>query len=143
MLDHLEPRTVHVSYFRAGRNERETDPSRGRGRSRSGNHRFVSRWPSLEQDREHYREEIALSDAVRRVGEVIGKHPLCVPTLLAIQLSLAQLRIFSAGIVEALPACDVLPADLLPATRFKAGQIQKALPEPGPFGLRHLRCCKA
>ncbi len=55
MLDHLEPRTVHVSYFRAGRNERETDPSRGRGRSRSGNHRFVSRWPSLEQDREHYR----------------------------------------------------------------------------------------
>ena len=88
-------------------------------------------------------EEIALSDAVRRVGEVIGKHPLCVPTLLAIQLSLAQLRIFSAGIVEALPACDVLPADLLPATRFKAGQIQKALPEPGPFGLRHLRCCKA
>jgi len=88
-------------------------------------------------------EEIALSDAVRRVGEVIGKHPLCVPTLLAIQLSLAQLRIFSEGIVEALPACDALPADLLPATRFKAGQIQKALPEPGPFGLRHLRCCKA
>ena len=103
-------------------------------------------------------EEIALREAVHRVGEVIGKHPLYVPTPLAIQtvlawvaertmkiplLSLAQLRILSEGIVEALPACDALPVDLLPATRFTAEQIQKGLPEAGPFGLRDLRCCKA
>jgi len=103
-------------------------------------------------------EEIALSEAVRRVGQVIGKHPLYVPTPLAVQtviakvaectmkiplLSLAQLRILSEGIAEALPACDTLPADLLPATRFTAEQIHKGLPEPGPFGLRDLGCCKA
>lgn len=102
-------------------------------------------------------EEMALGDAVRRVGEVIGKHPLYVPTPLAIQkviawvaertmkiplLSLAQVRILSEGIVEALPACDALPADLRPATRFIAEQIQHGLPHPGPFGLRDLRCCK-
>jgi hypothetical protein len=49
----------------------------------------------------------------------------------------------SEGIAEALPACDTLPADLLPATRFTAEQIHKGLPEPGPFGLRDLGCCKA
>ncbi|HEY6946911.1 MAG TPA: NAD(P)H-binding protein [Candidatus Acidoferrum sp.] len=100
-------------------------------------------------------EEIALSEAVRRVGQVIQRNPLYMPTPLAIQrviawmaertmkiplLSLAQLRILSEGIVEVLPACDSLPADLLPMTRFTAEQIQKGLPEPGPFGLRDLRC---
>ena len=103
-------------------------------------------------------EQIALSEAVRRVGEVIQRSPLYMPTPLAIQkiiawlaertmkvplLSLAQLRILSEGIVEALPPCDSLPADLLPATLFTAEQIQKGLPEPGPFRLRDLRCCKA
>ena len=101
-------------------------------------------------------EEIALSEAVRRVGQVIQRNPLYIPTPLAIQkviawlaertmkiplLSLAQLRILSEGIVEALPPCDSLPTDLLPATRFTAEQIHKGLPEPGPFGLRDLRCC--
>jgi len=56
-------------------------------------------------------------------------------------LSLAQLRILSEGIVEALPPCDALPPDLLPITRFTAEQIHKRLPEPGRFGLRDLRCC--
>lgn len=101
-------------------------------------------------------EEMALSEAVRRVGHVIGRNPLCLPTPLTVQkviawiaertmkiplLSLAQLRILSEGIVEALPPCDSLPADLLPTTRFTGEQIQKGLPEPGPFGLRDLRCC--
>lgn len=103
-------------------------------------------------------EEIALREAVRRVGEVIGRHPLYIPTPLALQkviawvaeatmkiplLSLAQLRILSEGIVEALPACETLPADLMPTTRFTAEQIRKGLPEPGPFGLHDLRCAKA
>lgn len=103
-------------------------------------------------------EEIALSEAARRVGEIIGKHPLYVPAPLVMEkviawvaertmriplLSLAQVRILSEGVVEALPACDALPADLLPTTRFTREQIQNGLPEPGPFGLRDLRCCKA
>jgi len=102
-------------------------------------------------------EEIMLGEAVRRVGEAIDKHPFYLPTPLAIQrviawiaertmkiplLSLAQLKILSEGIVEALPACDTLPADLLPTTRFTADQIQEGLPEPGPFALRDLRCCR-
>lgn len=102
-------------------------------------------------------EEIALSAAARRVGQVIQRNPLYVPTPLAIQkiiawvaertmkiplLSLAQLRILSEGIVEALPPCDSLPADLQPATRFTGEQIQKGLPEGGPFKPRDLRCCK-
>jgi NADH dehydrogenase len=103
-------------------------------------------------------EEITLREAVQRVGEVIGRHPLYIPTPLAIQkviawaaeatmkiplLSLAQLKILSEGIVEALPPCDALPADLMPATRFTAEQIRKGLPKPGPFGLHDLRCVKA
>jgi uncharacterized protein YbjT (DUF2867 family) len=101
-------------------------------------------------------EEILLGEAVRRVGQVIERHPLYLPIPIAIQrviawvtertmkiplLSLAQLRILSEGIVEAVPPCDALPADLLPSTPFTTEQIQKGLPEPGPFGLRDLRCC--
>ncbi len=100
-------------------------------------------------------EEIPLGEAVRRVGQVIERHPLYLPVPIAIQkviawvaegamkiplLSLAQLKILSEGIVEALPPCDALPADLLPTTRFTAEQIHNGLPEPGPFGLRDLRC---
>jgi uncharacterized protein YbjT (DUF2867 family) len=100
-------------------------------------------------------EEIALSGAVQRVGQVIGRNPFYLRTPIAIQkviawfaertmkvplLSLAQLRILSEGIVEALPPCDLLPADLTPATKFTCAQIQNGLPEPGSFGLRDLRC---
>jgi NADH dehydrogenase len=102
-------------------------------------------------------EEITLREAVRRVGEVIDRHPLYIPMPLATQkviawvaeatmkiplLSLAQLRILSEGLVEALPPCETLPADLMPATRFTAEQIRKGLPQPGPFGLRDLRCVR-
>ncbi len=103
-------------------------------------------------------EEIPLGEAVRRVGQVIGRNPLYLPMPIAIQkiiawvaertmkiplLSLAQLKILSEGIVEALPACDAIPDDLTPTTRFTAAQIQKGLPEPGPFHLHDLRCAKA
>lgn len=103
-------------------------------------------------------EEIALGEAVRRVGQVIDRNPLYLRVPIAVQkviawfaertmkiplLSLAQLQILSEGIVEASPPCDTLPTDLLPTTRFTAEQIQKGLPDPGPFSLRDLRCCKA
>jgi|SRR5919108_782163 NADH dehydrogenase len=101
-------------------------------------------------------EEIALREAVQRVGQVIGRSPLCVRMPLVLQkiiagiaertmkipmLSLAQLRILSEGIVEAFPPCDSLPVDLRPTTCFTKEQIQKGLPEPGPFRFRDLRCC--
>jgi NADH dehydrogenase len=103
-------------------------------------------------------EEITLGDAVRRVGQVINRNPLYLPVPIAIQrviawttertmkiplLSLAQLRILSEGIVEAVPPCDALPADLRPAARFTPEQIRKGLPEPGPFRVRDLRCARA
>ena len=103
-------------------------------------------------------EAIALSEAVRRVGQAIDQHPLYLPVPIAVQkviawfaertmkiplLSLAQLRILSEGIVEPLPACDGLPEDLLPTTHFTAEQIHKGLPEPGPFHFHDLRCVKA
>ena len=100
-------------------------------------------------------EEIMLGEAVRRVGQVIHRNPLYLPMPIAVQkvlawiaertmkiplLSLAQLRILSEGLVEALPPCDALPADLAATTRFTTEQIRNGLPEPGPFGLRDLRC---
>ncbi|HYL86131.1 MAG TPA: NAD(P)H-binding protein [Candidatus Angelobacter sp.] len=103
-------------------------------------------------------EEITLREAVQHVGQVINRSPLYLPTPIAIQkiiawvaertmkiplLALAQLRILSEGLVEALPPCDTLPDDLTPRTRFTAEQIRKGLPDPGPFVLRDLRCCCA
>lgn len=101
-------------------------------------------------------EEMLLGEAARRVGKAIGRRPAIVPTpvwfhyALALLLeaamkiplvSRAQVRILSEGIVEALPPCGALPADLLPVTRFSDEQIRAGLPEAGAFGFRDLRCC--
>jgi NADH dehydrogenase len=101
-------------------------------------------------------EELPLTEAVRRVAAVIGKRPWYLPTpvwfhyalahlleaTMAIPLvSRAQVRILSEGIVEALPPCASLPADLQPTTPFTVEQIRRGLPEPGGFGCRDLRCC--
>lgn len=50
--------------------------------------------------------------------------------------------ILAEGLVEAAPPCDTLPADLEPTRGFTPEQIQKHLPEPGPFRLRDLRCVR-
>ena len=101
-------------------------------------------------------EAMPLGEAARRVGRVIGKLPIIVPTpvwfhyALAFVLeatmkiplvSRAQLRILSEGIVEAIPRCSSLPVDLLPATLFSDEQIRAALPEANPFGAKDLKCC--
>src|ERR1700751_2607996 len=101
-------------------------------------------------------EQMLLGEAARRVGKAIGRRPAVVPTpvwfhyALALLLettmriplvSRAQVRILSEGIVEALPPCGALPADLLPATRFSDEQIRAGLPEAGAFGFKDLRCC--
>ena len=97
---------------------------------------------------------MALGEAVRRVAKAIDRRacivraPVFVHYVLAwcfektmkIPLvSVAQVRILSEGIVEPLPACEKLPADLLPERRFAAEQIRAGLPEPAAFGLKDLR----
>ena len=56
-------------------------------------------------------------------------------------VSVAQVRILSEGIVEALPACGTLPADLAASTRFSDEQILQGLPAPGRFARKDLRWC--
>lgn len=100
-------------------------------------------------------EQMSLSKAVKRVGRVLGKHPLCIPLpiflhrLLAVifeatmkipLVSSAQVRILSEGIVEPWPPFENLPPDLLPQTPFTEDQIRRGLPEPKAFGTRDLRC---
>ncbi len=101
-------------------------------------------------------ETLPLGEAVRRVGRVIGQAPIyfrmpvtfhrwmafCLEKAMKVPLvSLAQVQILSEGIVDPLPPCDELPADLMPRTRFTDEQIRRGLPEAGAFGFRDLRWC--
>jgi len=101
-------------------------------------------------------EEIHLSEAVRRVAEVVGKRPFLFPmpikfhyllarvfelTMKVPLTSLAQVRILAEGV--ATPGSPVVPVpyDLVPTRRFSAEQIRNGLPAPGAFGLGDLRSC--
>jgi NADH dehydrogenase len=101
-------------------------------------------------------EEIYLSEAVRRVAEVVGKRPLLLPLpvvchelmahvferLMKVPLtSIAQIRILSEGVVE--PGSPVVPVpyDLVPTRRFTTEQIRNSLPQAGPFCVGDLRWC--
>lgn len=101
-------------------------------------------------------EEIYLSEAVRRVAEVVGKRPLMFPLpvicheLLARVFersmknpltSVAQIRILSEGIVEPGSPVAPVPYDLVPTRRFTFEQIRSGLPQPGPFCVGDLRFC--
>jgi NADH dehydrogenase len=101
-------------------------------------------------------EELYLSEAVRRVAHVIGKHIPMLPapvwfhellagfwelTMKVPLAARAQVRILSEGVVTPALTCDSLPVDLSPALKFSDEQIRKGLPEPGPFTLRDLRGC--
>jgi uncharacterized protein YbjT (DUF2867 family) len=101
-------------------------------------------------------EPLFLSEAARRVAAVLGRRIWILPAPLWFQYFLAQLfewtmrvplvakaqvRILSEGVVEPATRCDPLPPDLIPQRRFTPEQIRSGLPEPGPFGLRDLRCC--
>ena len=101
-------------------------------------------------------EEIFLSEAVRRVAEVVGKQPLLVPlpvichqllarvfewTMRIPLTSLAQVRILSEGVVEPGSPVVPLPYDLVPTRRFTTEQIRSGLPNPGPFCAGDLRWC--
>jgi NADH dehydrogenase len=86
-------------------------------------------------------EELYLSDAARRVAQVLGRRILifpapvwfhyalavvCEATMKVPLVARAQVRILAEGVVEAAIARDPLPPDLMPTRRF---------------GLRDLRCC--
>ena len=99
-------------------------------------------------------EFIPLSEAVRRVGQVIGKPPLIFPMPVAAHcamaivcerlmkiplVSLAQIRMLAEGFAEPGPGCDPLPDDLAPKTDFTEESIREGLPAPGPFTVADLR----
>ncbi len=101
-------------------------------------------------------EQLYLSDAARRVADVLGRRIwifpapvwfhyalalVCEGTMKVPLVARAQVRILSEGVVEPVTKCDPLPSDLLPVRRFTSEQIRSGLPDAGPFGLRDLRCC--
>jgi nucleoside-diphosphate-sugar epimerase len=101
-------------------------------------------------------EEIYLSEAVRRVAEVVGKQPLmihlpivchqwlasfCEWTMRTPLVSVAQVRILSEGVVEPGSPVVLLPYDLVPTRRFTTEQIRSGLPQAGPFCVGDLRWC--
>lgn len=100
-------------------------------------------------------EELYLSDAARRVAEVLGRRVwifpapiwfhralahVCEWTMKIPLVAKAQVQILVEGVVEPATECDPLPSDLVPVRRFTPDQIRGGLPEPGPFGFRDLRC---
>ena len=101
-------------------------------------------------------EQLYLSEAARRVAQVLRRRLFIFPlpvwfhyalaqafewTMTVPLVARAQVRILSEGVIEPGTPCDALPADLAPTRRFTEEQILKGLPEPGPFGLGDLRCC--
>ena len=101
-------------------------------------------------------EEIYLSEAVRRVAEVVGKRPLMFPLPIVFHqlmarmferfmkiplTSVAQVRILSEGVVE--PGSPVVPVpyDLVPTRRFTIEQIRNGLPQARTFCVGDLRWC--
>jgi uncharacterized protein YbjT (DUF2867 family) len=101
-------------------------------------------------------EEIYLSEAVRRVAEVVGERPLMFPLpvvchrlmarvferFMKVPLtSVAQVRILSEGVVE--PGSPVVPVpyDLVPTRRFTVEQIRNGLPQARTFCVGDLRWC--
>ncbi len=101
-------------------------------------------------------EEIYLSEAVRRVAEVVGKQPLMIRlpifchqlmasfferTMRVPLVSLAQVRILAEGVVEPGSPVVPLPYDLVPTRRFTIEQIRSGLPHPKPFCVGDLRWC--
>ena len=103
-------------------------------------------------------DEMMLGDAVRRVAHAIGRRPLyvrlpivahlalariCEAVMRVPLISLAQVRILAEGVVEAAPPADGPPSDLIPMTPFSEEVIRAGLPEPGAFGCRDLRWCRA
>jgi NADH dehydrogenase len=98
--------------------------------------------------------ELSFDDAVRLVGEVIGKRPILLrlpnaliygvawvaEQLMTVPLiATAQVRILEEEVVDSALAPDPLPDDLVPSTAFDSQSVRAGVPECTPFGLRDLR----
>ncbi|MEX2032131.1 MAG: NAD(P)H-binding protein [Dehalococcoidia bacterium] len=103
-------------------------------------------------------EELMLSEAAQRVGDVIGRRratfsaPIWFHRLLAFVAELtmriplasrAQVRMLAEGVTEPVLYDRALPDDLRPSTRFAPEVIKRELPAAGRFTARDLRCCLA
>jgi nucleoside-diphosphate-sugar epimerase len=101
-------------------------------------------------------QQMLLSDAVRQVARITGRHVLIFPcpvfvhrrlawlferTMTIPLISSAQVFMLSEGMTEPLPPCSPPPDDLAPQTRFEDAWIRERLPEAKPFGLDDFRCC--
>ncbi len=100
-------------------------------------------------------DSMSLQAAVKLVASVVERKPLFVRlpvwTHMAIawaaermmkepMASIAQVRILSEGVVEALPQADSLPSDLKPTIRFDETSVRDGLPNAGRYGFSDLRC---
>ncbi len=101
-------------------------------------------------------EELMLSEAARRVGDLVGRRrptfpaPVWFHRLLAVLAELtmrvplvsrAQVRMLAEGVTDPVGFDRVLPADLVPTTPFSDIAVRPELPRPGRFTPRDLRCC--
>ncbi|TPG05153.1 SDR family oxidoreductase [Curtobacterium flaccumfaciens] len=99
-------------------------------------------------------ETLLLSDAVRRVANVLDRKvavfpaPVCAHralgqvtewTMKVPLVAKAQVRMLAEGVTEAVPPAGELPADLTPHLPFDDDQIRAALPARGGFTWRDLR----
>ncbi|MCW3493678.1 NAD(P)H-binding protein [Microbacterium sp. SSM24] len=99
-------------------------------------------------------ETLLLSDAVRRVGDVVGRRMVVFPAPLAFHrvfaqvcewtmtvplVANAQMRMLAEGVTEATGPASDLPDDLRPRAPFDASAIRAALPDEGRFGCSDLR----
>jgi len=99
-------------------------------------------------------EALPLSEVARRVGLLIGKHPLIVPApavanyavahvaewFMKIPLvSVAQVRMLAEGLIQPWGKVDSLPEDLLPRTPLSDDVLRAGLPPAGPFSRADLR----
>ena len=101
-------------------------------------------------------EQLYLSEAVKRVAEVVGRKPfyfpapvwfhyllaqVCELTMKVPMVARAQVRILAEGIVNPALSCDPLPYDLKPTRHFTEEQIRSGLPAAESFGVSDLRHC--
>jgi len=102
-------------------------------------------------------EQLTLRQAVRRVANVVGKHPImfplpvwfhyalgwCVERVMKVPLvSVAQVQMLSEGLAEPCGPCEPLPEILVSRIPFTDEQVRRGLPRPGAFGWHDIRCCR-
>ena len=102
-------------------------------------------------------EELPLRQAVKRIADVAGRHPLFVPIpvwsirllaqvtewLMIVPLvAKAQAQMLAEGVSEPAPWAPEAPADIRPSHRFTEASIRAALPAEGAFGWNDLRVAR-